>query len=201
MKFILASQSPRRIELMNYLTNDFEVRTASIDEEKISNQILTNVTFPYTKKIADQIVVALAKEKATAIQSNDKVIIGSDTLVFSPTQGILGKPKSPIEAENMLIGLSKERTHTVHTGVCIGYQDIYSTFVTQATVTFHSYDVCQHELILDYIHSGSPFDKAGAYSIGDQGSLFIQSIQGDYYTILGFPVSEIYRRLKERDLL
>lgn len=201
MKYILASQSPRRIELMNYLVKEFDVKVASIDEKTITHYLLKDESFPYTTNIADELVKTLAQEKATAIHLKDFVIIGSDTLVYSPTLGMLGKPKDSLEAEKMLVALSKEQIHTVHTGVCIRYQNQLITFSTQAQVQFQPYNSLQHQLILDYIHSGSPFDKAGGYSIGDQGSLLIQGIKGDYYTILGFPISEIYRQLKKANLL
>ena len=201
MKYILASQSPRRIELMNYLVKEFDVKVASIDEKTITHYLLKDESFPYTTNISDELVKTLAQEKATAIHLKDFVIIGSDTLVYSPTLGMLGKPKDSLEAEKMLVALSKEQIHTVHTGVCIRYQNQLITFSTQAQVQFQPYNSLQHQLILDYIHSGSPFDKAGGYSIGDQGSLLIQEIKGDYYTILGFPISEIYRQLKKANLL
>lgn len=201
MNYILASQSPRRIELMSYLVEEFDIQVASIDEEAITQRLLKNETFPYTTAIASRLVETLAQEKARQIDCSSAVVIGSDTLVYSPTQGMLGKPKDASEAEKMLVELSKERSHTVHTGVCIFYKDQCLTFSTTARVFFQPYNSLQHQLILDYIQSGSPFDKAGGYSIRDKGSLFIQKIEGDYYTILGFPISEVYRQLKQANLL
>ncbi len=155
--------------------------------------------------IAEEIVQTLALAKASAVfnplqeadaeGNKDVVVIGSDTIVVSAQQ-ILGKPKDAEDAKEMLITLSGQ-THRVYTGVTVLSQDGAETFVSYADVTFHALDEIQMALIEKYVAGGSPLDKAGAYGIQDEGALLIDAINGDYYAVVGLPISPLYHVLSK----
>lgn len=161
---------------------------------------------PLMYRTAEEIVQALALAKASAIYkplqetdaegNKDVVVIGSDTIVVC-TQQILGKPKDAEDAKEMLITLSGQ-THRVYTGVTVLSQDGAETFVSYADVTFHELDQTQEMLIDRYVAGGSPMDKAGAYGIQDEGALLIDSISGDYYAVVGLPISRLYHVLSRK---
>ena len=136
----------------------------------------------------------LSYQKANAVfkQEQDALVIGADTIVKIGNEA-LGKPASLEEAREMLKKLS-DRTHEVVTGVTILYQDQRETFSSVAEVTF--YPLTEEE-IEEYIHTNEPMDKAGAYAIQGDAAKFIRSIHGDYYTIVGLPIAELYQRLKK----
>ncbi len=173
MRLILASNSPRRKELLKDLGYPFEVIPAMCDE-------ITSAQLPR------DIVAELACNKALNVylKNKDSVVIGCDTVVDLDGD-VLGKPKDRIDAENMLTSLSA-RTHKVHTGVCVVCKNGVYLFCVTSDVKFKNLSKKQ---ILDYIDSGSPMDKAGAYGIQDSG--FVDSIDGSYTNVMGFPVDEI----------
>ncbi|MBQ1481972.1 MAG: septum formation protein Maf [Erysipelotrichaceae bacterium] len=136
----------------------------------------------------------LSYRKAEAVFKDhpDALVIGSDTIVKIGND-ILGKPKDIEQAEAMLKELS-DNTHEVVTGVSILYKDQTETFSSVAKVTFYPLD---EKEISEYIATNEPMDKAGSYAIQGDAAKFIRSIEGDYYTIVGLPIAELYHRLKK----
>lgn len=185
MALILASASPRRSELLRLITADFLVVTSQADES-----LPTGIPPP-------QAVMLLARRKAEAVAAThpDDVIIGADTLVALGDE-IFGKPRDRRHAVDMLTALS-DRTHAVHTGVCIRQAGGTDCFFQTAYVTFAGMD---RREIADYAASGEPDDKAGAYGIQGRGARFIARIEGDYYTVMGLPVQALYQALRQRGI-
>ena len=181
-KLLLASASPRRHELLTLLGIPFETYSADIDES-----IPSHMT-------PEEAVQELAFQKANvALQKfNDKVVIGCDTIVVYNEQ-ILGKPKDKNDAREMLTQLSNH-THEVYTGVCILSKTKKILFSEKTDVTF--WELTQQE-ILAYVDSKEPFDKAGSYGIQGKAALFVKGIQGDYYNVVGLPVSRLARELAQ----
>lgn len=181
MKLILASASPRRREILKNAGYEFEVITADADE-----------TLP--PDIApEKAVKYLAELKNSAVaQNNDGIIISADTVVAVEGK-ILGKPSDEKDAENMLKMLSG-RTHSVFTGVCISLGNKKTVFCEKTDVTF--FDLSEKE-ILDYIKTGEPMDKAGAYGIQGRGALLVEKINGDYFNVVGLPIARLSRALKD----
>lgn len=181
INIILASKSPRRRELMEFIKHEFEI-IPSLKEEVV----------PEGLDIED-IPAFLAAQKALDISRDrrDSLVIGCDTVV---TLGgvIMGKPSDETDAKAMLMRLSG-RTHTVISGVCLCYMGRTMTFTEKTSVTF--YDLTEDE-IDSYIASGSPLDKAGAYGIQDGAALFVKKIDGDYYNVVGLPVAKLAREIK-----
>ncbi|MGE8206080.1 Maf family protein [Heyndrickxia sp. NPDC080065] len=177
---ILASSSPRRKELLAKLQIPFSVVTSKVDENFSQNQS------------PEEVVVELALRKAEAVSTQypDSVIIGADTVVVLE-QKILGKPDDRDQAKKMLQSLSG-KTHTVLTGVAIVDKEQSQLFFEKTDVTF--WELTSNE-IDQYLNSGEPFDKAGAYGIQGLGSLFVQSIQGDFFSVVGLPISRLKREL------
>lgn len=182
---ILASQSARRIELLKNLGYSFEVMPADIDE-----------TIHPGLKPQDEIQ-RLAKNKAERIfeKHQDALVIGADTVV-TIDDCILGKPKDEADACAMLNRLSA-RKHQVITGVCLLTRERCEVFANISDVTFYPLTAKD---IQNYIATKEPMDKAGAYAIQGKAMVFIKSISGDYYSIMGLPVAEIAQRLKSFDL-
>lgn len=179
---ILASQSPRRKELLEKCGYPFSIIVADIDE-----------AIDFSLSLEDAIQT-LAYKKAEKVFTDHKedVVIGSDTIVTINSQ-ILGKPKDKNHAFNMLKSLSG-KTHQVITGLAvITKEKVYKT-VSVNDVTF--YDLSDEE-IYKYIETNEPMDKAGSYAIQGIASRYIKSINGDYYAIMGLPVSKLYHILKD----
>ena len=178
---ILASASPRRHELLSLLGFEFKVVPAHGEE------IITEAE-------PEKAVISLASQKAAEVYSQNKsaTIIAADTIVYSNGR-FLGKPKNAEDARSMLKELSG-RKHSVFTGVCIISEENKYTFSEQTEVEFFSLSDSEIE---DYIASGEPFDKAGAYGIQGLGSLLVKGIVGDYYNVMGLPVGRVYRILKK----
>lgn len=179
-KIILASASPRRKELLTLAGIDFTVQQADI-EEKIAPDLKP---FEVVKQLAFQ------KASAVAEKSKDCIVIGSDTVV-SLDNKILGKPKSENEAKEMLKLLSG-KTHKVYTGVAIISDEKNVSFYEETEVEF--YELTDRE-IADYVATGEPMDKAGAYGIQGKGCVLIKRINGDYFNVVGLPVARLYREL------
>lgn len=179
---VLASQSPRRKELMALLPYSFTIDPSCADE------VIAETLSPR------QNAISLAKKKALdrASLHRDEIVIGCDTIVV--IQGkILGKPKDKADAFRMLKLLSNNM-HAVITGVCIIGNGRECCFAERTLVTMSE---ISDEEINRYIASGEPFDKAGAYAIQGLASVFIEKIDGDYFNIVGLPVSRLYRELKK----
>lgn len=180
-ELILASQSPRRAELLKYLDIPFSIVPSCADETINPNE-------PVIEEIKQ-----LAYKKAVDVFNRNKeaLVVGSDTVVVIDNE-ILGKPKNQEEAFSMLKKLSN-RTHQVITGVCLISKEKTDLFASVSDVTFHE---LSDEEIIHYIETEQPFDKAGAYAIQGKAGLFIDRIDGDYYSIMGLPISLIYQHLK-----
>lgn len=177
---ILASQSPRRYELMKLTDFEFIVKPSDADES-ISGNLSPQ-----------EIVKELSFRKAKAIQSENDIIIGADTVVSIDGE-ILGKPKDKNDAYNMLKKLSG-RTHSVFTGVTVLKNEKTETFCEETKVKF--YDITDEE-INSYIETKEPFDKAGAYGIQQRGGLFVEKIDGDYNNVVGLPMAKLLQVLKK----
>ena len=193
LKYILASGSPRRRELMSLIREDFTVEIPGVDES-----VPDNVE---TEDIAEY----LSGIKAGAVfdgHDNEAVVVtGSDTVVIYGDR-VLGKPRSRQDAYDMLKTLSG-RTHEVRTGVTVIYrteseEEGRLSFTDHAKVEF--YELTDQE-IEEYISTGEPLDKAGAYGIQGRGALLVRKIDGDYYSVVGFPVGRLNRELKAHGLI
>ena len=182
MKIILASASPRRQELLKYIVPEFEVLPADIDE-----------TLPADIS-AEKCAEYLACKKARHIAEiyPDCVVIGSDTVVIIDNTS-LGKPSDEADAERMLTMLSG-KSHKVITGVCIAAAGKYDSFSNETAVKFYPLSA---EEIRDYIATGEPMDKAGAYGIQGYGSVLVEGIDGDFFNVMGLPVAMLKRRLEK----
>lgn len=198
---ILASQSPRRQELLSLTGIPFTAKAADIDEDAETCELKDQLSEEPFSIMAAMIVMNLARAKARKLLDTnpDAVVIGSDTIVTIDAS-ILGKPSSAEDAYEMLRRLSG-REHHVFTGVSIISRSKEETFFTVTRVGFFPWNTSEEDLARRYISEGSPLDKAGAYGIQDMGALFIRGIKGDYYTVMGLPVSEVYHRLKNFGIL
>ena len=185
MKFILASSSPRRQDLLLRLQIPFDVILPDVDES-----IIISDGNPETY------CAALAELKANDISQHypNELVIGADTIVVLGDD-ILGKPSDKSTAEHMLRSLSGE-THQVYTGVCLKWikNNIHHLFVEITTVTFRELD---EKDIIHYIGSYPPYDKAGSYGIQDWSAVFVKGIKGCYDNVVGFPISRFYQELKK----
>jgi len=181
-RIILASKSPRRKQLMEGLNLPFEIIVADIEEH-------INPKSDLRKEIEQ-----LSFQKALAVfkDNQDAVVIGADTIVVI-NDSVLGKPKDKEDAKQMLLQLQGNK-HEVITGVTILSKEKQESFSTVSEVLFNP---MTEKEIEDYIDTKEPMDKAGAYAIQGIGAKFIHSIHGDYYSIMGFPVSEIYTRIQK----
>ena len=182
--FILASQSPRRKEILETLGLSFEIVVADTDEESEEKN-------PY------RLVELLAERKGRAVYEkliaegralSDTVIISSDTVVAIDGE-ILGKPKDEEDAKRML-RLYSGRSHEVVSGICICANGVChaSHEVTRVAV-----DEMDEETIAYYVDTAKPYDKAGAYAIQGLASAYIKGIEGDYFNVVGLPVHRLYR--------
>lgn len=182
MSLILASASPRRKELLSYITEDFRVIPAK-NEEKIDSTLSPRQAVIY--------VAGQKAEEVSALYPKD-IVIGADTTVFCQNTP-LGKPKDSNDAKEMLKMLSG-KVHKVITAAVIALNGkTVRSFAEETEVEF--YPLTEEEIDL-YIKSGDPMDKAGAYGIQGKGSLLIKGIRGDYYNVMGLPVSRLYRELR-----
>ena len=181
-RIILASKSPRRKELLELLKIPFEIIVSDIDEQ-----------IDYDNDLVKEIE-KLSYQKANAVFRDhpDALVIGSDTIVKIGND-VLGKPHTAEEAKQMLRELS-DNTHEVVTGVTILCKENAETFSSVARVSFYP---LSEEEIEEYVSTNEPMDKAGAYAIQGDAAKFIRCIEGDYYTIVGLPIAELYHRLKK----
>jgi septum formation protein len=190
MKFVLASASPRRREILSHLGLNFTVLCADADESS-------------DEKKGERLVELLSRRKAEAVRdvlagagtlTPDTVILAADTVVVSPKGEILGKPRDEADADRMLRLLSG-RTHRVISGICVISGD---KTVTAHEVTKVAFDRLSDEVIARYIATGEPNDKAGAYGIQDTACLWIKGIDGDYFNVVGLPVHRLESVLGEQ---
>lgn len=177
---ILASGSPRRKELLSLITDEFEIVVSGCDE------------FVPEGTPAKEVPAILAEQKALAVAKlrPEDTVIGSDTVVVLNDE-IFGKPKDKDHAHAMLRALSG-RKHFVYTGVAVAENGKVRSFVEETEVEFYE---LSDETIDDYIATGEPMDKAGAYGIQGKGSVLIKGITGDYFNVMGLPVAKTARFL------
>lgn len=179
---ILASASPRRARLLEQIGLDFEVEPAAVDET------------PGPEETATEHVERLAREKAEAVAARHTaaVVIGGDTVVVLDDE-LLGKPADPEAAADMLLRL-QGREHRVESGVAVAAGGRTVSAVVGADVRFRAFGRGVAEA---YVATGEPLDKAGAYGIQGRGAVLVESIRGDYFTIMGLPVARLVGLLAE----
>lgn len=180
-KLVLASQSPRRIELIRYLGLEPKIYPSGADESS-------------REKDPALLTQRLAFLKAEEVQrqfDRETLIIGADTVVYDGER-ILCKPKTEEEAYLMLSGLSG-RTHAVYTGVCLLYGEKKMGFCEKTLM--HIARMSDRE-IREYLAVGESMDKAGSYNIQGSFSRFVKGIEGDYYNVMGLPIARLYQSLK-----
>ena len=181
---VLASQSPRRLQLLRQIGFSPVVAPCDVPEE-------------FTDASPEENAIALALRKATCVAGgfDNAFVIGADTIVVVDGE-YLGKPADPDDARRMLELLS-DKTHTVHTAFaivdCPSGESV--TGLESTRVTFRR---LPREEIEEYVRGGSPMDKAGAYGIQDDyGAVFVNRVEGCYYTVVGLPLSRLYVTLEE----
>lgn len=184
IKIILASASPRRMEILNQAGVKFEVKVSNISED-------------ITYKEPEHVVLELSKRKAMAVSDvtlEDAIIIAADTIVACNNK-IMGKPKDKKDAVKMIEEL-QGGCHFVFTGVTLIIKHDFSfyteTFSVKTKVWVH--EMTKQQIIM-YTSTEEPMDKAGAYAIQGQFAAYVKGIEGDYYNVVGLPLSEIYQRL------
>jgi len=177
---ILASKSPRRQELLHHITDNFEVIVSEAEE-----------TLPQGIK-PEEAPVYLSRVKAQAVAEEHpgRVVVGADTVVILDGE-VLGKPRDKDDALRMLRALSG-KIHTVVTGCTILSGRQTASFADTTSVEF--YPLTDRE-IEEYIATGEPFDKAGAYGIQGKGSVLVKRIEGDFFNVMGLPVGRLKREL------
>lgn len=181
MKIILASNSPRRKEILTQLNLDFEVVPSDFEEAPVDME---------PKDLVEHYAYMKAMDVFSKLSSNltrDTYIIGSDTIVYS--QVVMGKPKSDVEAFEMLKNLSNKE-HQVISGLCV-IQGDSGKAITSHEITRVWVRALEDREISSYIASGEPMDKAGAYAIQGVGALFVEKIQGCYFNVVGLPVNKL----------
>lgn len=188
MKWILASASPRRKQLFGELVEEFDIIPAK-GEEKSDTSVPLDT-------LALQLAKAKAEEIALLPIAKDKAVLGADTIVVLGNE-VLGKPKDERDAKRMLVALSG-KTHFVYTGVCVSLPTGTSrkelTGVSKTSVLFEKLTKKQ---IDDYIKTGSPMDKAGAYGIQDGG--LVKEIQGSFTGVVGLPMELVKELVKQAE--
>ena len=191
MKIILASQSPRRIALLDLAKIEFEVLPSGYDE-KIDKSMSI-------EEISKQLAYGKAKDVFDNTQG-DRTIIGADTIVVKDNV-IFGKPKDRNEAIKMLKEIQGD-IHTVYTSLAIlieergeykEYKEVVETDITVNPMTDAE--------IIEYVDSEEPFDKAGAYAIQSTFAKFIDEIEGNYMSVIGLPIDKVYKILKENEII
>lgn len=189
MKVILASKSPRRVEILEKIVKEFEVVQSNFDEN--------NIDF---KGDIEKYVKDLSRNKAIEVSkrlNEPSIVIAADTVVFQNGK-VLEKPKNEEDAFSMLSSLSGN-THKVYSGICLinTYDD---TVVTDCDCTEVRFSELNPRQIRNYINSGEPMDKAGAYGIQGLGGAFVEGIKGCYYNVMGLPLNKLYKALENYDI-
>lgn len=179
---ILASQSPRRRELLALIGIAHEVHPADVDESVPPDE----APVPHCERLAR------LKAHTLAVEHPDAVVIGSDTIVVIDGD-ILGKPGDRADAIAMITRLSG-RTHTVFTAVAVAHGGVTLSGVESVSVTFRPLDAAQ---IAAYVDTGEPMDKAGAYGIQGFGATNVERIDGDYFAVMGLPLGRLVGLLRD----
>ncbi len=179
-KLILASGSPRRAELLRQAGLEFEIIVPQIDEA------------PLPGEAPDAFVCRTAREKAESLPANNAMILAADTAVVDGAR-ILGKPRDAEDAIEMLRSLSG-RTHEVMTGVCLRFPKQTICFHIETRVTFRT---LSEKEIADYVATGEPMDKAGAYAIQGGAAKMVRRVEGSYSNVVGLPLCEVIEQLEK----
>ncbi len=191
MKIILASQSPRRIALMQLARIDFEVLPSSYNEKMDKSLGI--------EELSKELAYGKAKDVFDNTQG-DRTIIGADTIVVKDNV-IFGKPKDRAEAIKMLKELQGD-VHTVYTSLAIlieergkykEYKELVETDITVNPMTDAE--------IIEYVDREEPYDKAGAYAIQSSFAKFIDEIEGNYMSVIGLPIDKVYKILRENEII
>ena len=182
MSLILASGSPRRADLLRQAGLTFDVIVPHIDEA------------PRPGEDPSEFVCRTAREKAESLPADEAIILAADTAVVDGTR-ILGKPTDASEARAMLRSLS-DHTHKVMTGVCLRFPDRTDCFHIETHVTFRT---LSEQEIIDYVASGEPMDKAGAYAIQGGAAKMVRTVEGSYSNVVGLPLCEVVERITRSD--
>ena len=180
---ILASASPRRIDILRQAGFDPVVRPQDVDESTLPGEHPTHL------------VARLSKAKARACAATSEpgeTIVAADTIVWDEDGDVLGKPSNEDEAKEMLRTLSG-RAHHVSTGVCVLRGNEIRSFVETTGVRF--FDLTDDEIDA-YVATGDPLDKAGAYGYQSLGCTLVERIEGDYYNVVGLPIGRLVRELR-----
>lgn len=179
---VLASQSPRRSEILRAAGFDFTVRAVAVDESVLAGERPPD----YVQRLAEM--------KARAIEATDEeTVLGADTTVVIEDE-ILGKPEDDDDARRMLRRLAGRR-HEVLTGICLRRESRVTIDCGRTAVWFSPMSEAEIE---EYVASGEPMDKAGGYAIQGLASKFVERIDGCYFNVMGLPLSLVYRKLAGR---
>jgi len=188
LKLILASGSPRRAEILRNAGIQFEVRKTDVDESRLAHEAPGD----YVRRLA------LAKALSAAVEYRDLIdetfILGADTIVVVDEE-ILGKPVSRDDARKMLCRLSG-RIHEVHTGLALLRPSGTMQRVTEEITRVHFAPLTEQQME-DYIATGEPFDKAGAYGIQGIGGRYVTRIEGCYFNVMGLPLARLWTLLRD----
>lgn len=189
MKIILASQSPRRQELLKLIVKEFEIIVSHADEKIIEGLTMeeqsVNISYQKAKDVFDRTV-------------GDRVVIGSDTIVVK-NKKIYGKPRNKVNAKKIIEELlAGDRTHEVITGlsVLVEQNGKFEEFNTYDKVKVFFKEMSDEE-IQNWIDTGKAMDKAGAYAMQEEFCPFVEKIHGNYTTVVGLPVHKVYEILKK----
>lgn len=196
-KIYLASGSPRRKELLTQIGISYEIMCSDVEEittKTLPQDVVQELSYCKAKAVCRELEERVDGEK-------EFVVIGADTVVALGNQ-IMGKPKDKQDACRML-GSLQGNTHQVYTGVTICYkkegkEPDFQNFYEKTDVIMCLMSIKEIEA---YVETGEPMDKAGAYAIQGGCAAYIKGIQGDYYNVVGLPVSRLYQELKTRKLL
>lgn len=191
MKIILASQSPRRKELLSLMGLDFEIMPSNTEEDM------------HQKMSYEKLSEVLSEQKARDIfekTTGDRVVIGSDCMVYVKGK-LFGKPKDDTEAISMLKTLSNS-WHKVVTGLCVLIErDGKVTSYCTHDVTKVKFIKLTDQMIENYLKTGEHKDKAGAYAVQGYSGMFIQKIDGNYSTVIGLPTHKLFQILHNENLI
>lgn len=187
-KLVLASASPRRHEILDLAQIPHSIRVSHADESSVS----------YRVGEPEAYVMALARLKGSVVPPEEgEVVLSADTVVYIPATGeVLGKPKDHDDAVRMF-RLMSGTTHKVITGVCLtDWTGREKTFAETTEVVFRPLSDAEIE---EYIELAQPYDKAGAYGIQEQACVFVRELRGEYYNVVGLPVTAVYEALREME--
>ncbi len=181
-RVVLASQSPRRRELLTLVGIAHEVRPADIDETYLAGE----APAPHAERLAREKVAVVSRDVP------DALVIGSDTIVVVDGE-VLGKPRDEAHAAEMLARLSG-RSHTVITAIAVEWRGEIRSAVERVGVTFHPLTADEIDA---YIATREPMDKAGAYGIQGYGATIVERVDGDYFAVMGLPLQRLVRLMGE----